>query len=309
MRNWIRAMMVVLSLSTVALSQNTDAQAKAGQLLKQARAAIGDEAKLKALSGLSVSVAARRMAGEIHVESEIEYDILLPDKFRRRDSRQPFTTVTIMDDDKTSTYRLPTPTGGPEPPVNNTPQAQARRKADFARVMLGWLLLTPAFEAVQYSYAGEAKVPDGTADMIDVKGQDGFTARLFLDQQTHRMLMLTWRAKPVVQVMKQLGRIPGRPPRAPQIDRKLTPEQQDKQRQEQQAEQEQRRTEFQEALAKAPEVEYRWVFSEYKNVKGLNLPHHLSKFEAGIEYEEWEISNFRINPRLTAAMFEVKEKQ
>ena len=318
MRKLLTSMMIVFSLSVVALAQGEDAQAKAGQILKQARAALGDEAKLKSLQSLSASAISRRTVGETRMESEIEYEILLPDKFRRSENSQPFTTITVMEDDKSWTYRIPTNPASNEGqargPVNTPdPQAQARRqtlqRAEFTRVLLGWLLITPSFEPVEYSYAGELREPDTTADLIDVKGKDGFKARLYLEQKTHRLMMLTYQGKPVSQIMRTLGRTggPGNQ-RPPQDDKKLTPEEQAKRRQERQLETDKRRKEFLEALAKAPDVEFRWIFSEYKNVKGLSLPHHLIKSEAGRETEEWEISLFRINPKLPADRFEMKDK-
>ena len=308
MRKFVLTIISALTLATFAQAQPTDAQSKAEQIMKQARAAIGGEAKLKGLESLSVTALARRTVGESRMESDLEYSILLPDKFRRSESSQPFTTVTVQEDDKTSTYRVPNSASGnsdaPSRENLNDPQAQVRRKADFVRVMLGWLLTTPAFDSFAYAYAGEYKEPDGTADMIDVKGQEGFSARLYVEQKTHRLLMLSYQGKQLSQVMRMMGR-----PGQAQDERKLTPEQQEKLRQTRQAASEKRRKQFEEALAKAPEVEYRWVFSDYKNVKGITLPHHLSKTEAGHEYEEWEISNFKINPKFKADTFDTKEKR
>jgi hypothetical protein len=67
------------------------------------------------------------------------------------------------------------------------------------------------------------------------------------------------------------------------------------------AEVEKRRKMFEEALAQAPEVEYRWEFSDYKNFKGMSFPYRVVKLEANHEYEEWNINEIRINPKLQAA--------
>lgn len=312
MRTLIPTTMCIFLLSFVALSQSPDPQTKANQILTNARAAIAPEAQLNALQSLSVSYTSSRTIGAAHFESDIEYDILLPDKFRRRESRQPFTTVTVMQDENASTYSVPNPANGGDAlrENSNDPQAQARRRADFTRILLGLLLRTPTEVPVEYSYAGEYKEPDGIADMIDVKGKDGFAARLYLEQKSHRLLALTYRGKQLSHAVRAVARLRGNtpPPRPTAEDKKLTPEQQAQRQVERWAEIEKRRKQFEEALATAPEVEYRWVFSDFKTVKGLNLPHHLAKSEAGNEYEEWEISNFKINPKFTPTTFGLKDK-
>src|SRR5438128_1384109 len=109
MRTLIPATMCMFLLSFVALPQSPDAQAKAIQILTNARAAIAPAIQLNALQSLSVIYTSSRTIGATHFESDIEYDILLPDKFRRRESRQPFTTVTVMQDENAFTYSIPNP--------------------------------------------------------------------------------------------------------------------------------------------------------------------------------------------------------
>jgi hypothetical protein len=74
-------------------------------------------------------------------------------------------------------------------------------------------------------------------------------------------------------------------------------------------ERERRRKEAMEAFEKAPEVEYRWAFDDYKSIGGLNLPHRLTKSESGTPNEEWEISKFKLNPKLNPDKFVKKEKE
>lgn len=303
MHRWIIATIAVLLLTAMPIAQTPDA--KAEQILQQARAAIGSESQRKALKSLSVSITSRRTIGGTQLERDLEYDILLPDKVRRRESRQPFTTVTVVQDDDAQTYNIPNPVsaGGDLLRENgNDPQAQIRRRADFARLLLGLLLLTPFSEGVEYSYAGEHKEPDGTAEMIDIKGPEGFTARLYIEQQTYRLIALTYRSHQLsqaVRAMVQLARSQT-PKRTTRDNKKLTQEEQAQQQVERWAEAEKRRKQFEEALAQAPVVEYRWEFSDHKTVKGLTLPHRLTRLEIGQEYEEWEVSAFKLNPNLTA---------
>ena len=45
-----------------------------------------------------------------------------------------------------------------------------------------------------FASGGVAEAPEGKADVIDVKGAANFSARLFIDSQTHVPLMLSWPA-------------------------------------------------------------------------------------------------------------------
>ena len=66
--------------------------------------------------------------------------------------------------------------------------------------------------------------------------------------------------------------------------------------------------EMQDRLEKAPEVDFRWAFADYKSVNGLNLPHRITKMEGTTPNEEWEISKIKVNPKLSADKFVKKEK-
>lgn len=63
-----------------------------------------------------------------------------------------------------------------------------------------------------------------------------------------------------------------------------------------------------ERFEKSPEVDFRWAFSDYKSVGGLNLPHRMTKIEGGTPNEEWEISKIKVNPKLSPDKFVKKEK-
>ncbi len=185
---------------------------------------------------------------------------------------------------------------------------------EFARLLIVWLLTTPASLPVDFTYAGEAKAEGKTADVLDAKGPNRFTARLFIDQQTHQLLMLSYKAKSLdfnrgPQAAGQGGQGSAQGNRNAagnqgtqgnqnnQANRQAnppTPEELEKIR----AEREKRAKEMQEAIANAPEVETRWVVSDYRNVSGINLPHHLVKSTQGQINEEIQIQKVKVNPSL-----------
>ena len=45
---------------------------------------------------------------------------------------------------------------------------------------------------------GQAEAPQGKADVLEVKGPEGsnFTARLFINSQSHQPIMLSWQMPP-----------------------------------------------------------------------------------------------------------------
>ena len=66
-------------------------------------------------------------------------------------------------------------------------------QVEASRLMLGWFAMAHPAVHVEYTYAGEAESPDGKAYVIDVKNADTFAARLFIDEQTHLPLMVTYK--------------------------------------------------------------------------------------------------------------------
>src|SRR5204862_6816313 len=94
----------------------------------------------------------------------------------------------------------------PPPAAGSDAETQAIRnsRAELARIAVGLLLTSPGSLPLEFVYAGEAESPDGTADVLDVKGEGSFAAKLFLDKASHRPLMLAYRGvSPRVVVQTQ----------------------------------------------------------------------------------------------------------
>jgi hypothetical protein len=215
---------------------------------------------------------------------------------------------------------------------------QLQQRREFYQIMLGWLLTAPSAAQVEFAFVGEAPGPEGSKlNVLDGKGANGFTVRLYFDQQTNQLIGLSYKAKqigrgfnrrgpggpggpgggsgrgqgaPGGQGGGQGGQQPqgapagqaGQPGQAgqggqPGQRREITPE-----------ERERFMKEAQDRFEKAPEVDYRWAFSDYKSEGGLNLPHRMTKLEAGSPNEEWEISKIKVNPKLSPDKFVKKEK-
>lgn len=334
---------LLLTFSAAAFAQG---DAKAVDIIKKARAVIGKEDKLKGLQNLVAEGTLKRTMGNFNMESQLEVFIALPDKIYRAQTSQgfggggsPTTQVEVLNGSTTWNERLGG--GGPGggqggaqgggrgggPGGFMTAEMQERnRRNDLARVMIGWLLLAPAGLNPEYTFLGEAKAPDGTADIIGVKTADGVIAKLYIDQKSHQLLMLGYKDKDLRTIMGG-GRGPGGPgggqpggqgaqagQRGPggmsreEFD-KLPQAEKDKIQAENRARQETRMAEMKAAYDKAPEVDIQWSFTEYKDFGGLNLPTVLTKATGGTPNEEWVISKFKLNEKkVSADKFEKKSK-
>ena len=347
--------------------------AKAVDIIKKARAVIGKEDKIKGLQNIVAEGTQKVTRGNFNQENQLEITMALPDKIYRATTSQgfggggnPTTDVAVLNGSATWTDRIGGGGGGGfggpggagpggaagaggrggGPGGFMSPELQERtRRNDLARVMIGWLLMAPAGLNAEYTFIGEAKAPDGTADVIGVKTADGIVAKLYIDQQSHRLLMLSYKDKDLRSIMGG-GRAPGGQAggqgaqaggqraqggqagqggqggqagqgggqRGPgglsreEFD-KLPQAEKDKLQAEQLARNEARMVEMKAAYEKAPEVDIQWSFTDYKEINGLNLPHVLTKATGGTPTEEWIISKFKFNEKkVTADKFEKKGK-
>jgi hypothetical protein len=282
---------------------------RAEEVLRQARAALGGEAKVRGVSGLTIKGKFRRVIQEREMSGERELDLLLPDKYMRTESLVVPGMATSMTNSRAVSGREFWASGGggrggmvimmrsdgKEPTPEQKERAereQARQlRNEMARYVLALLLTPPESFPVQFSYAGEATADDGSAEVIDATGPEGFSARLFLDKQTHLPLMLTYRAqKPRVMMMTmQGGGHGGGGGKSPEELRKEAEEKL-------------------KAQAEQPpeEVEMQVRFSDYKETAGLLLPHHISVASDGETTEEFEIKSYTVNPQFKTDKFQKK---
>jgi hypothetical protein len=289
-----------------AAAETGPAASRAEEVLAKARAALGGEEKIRSVQGLTVRGKYRRVVGERDTSGEQEIDLLLPDKFMRTES----FVIPGMGTGVSATRALngaefwTDGTGrrggnmlvlrgdGRELTKEELEEAHKRQakmlRAEMARFVLALLLTQPANFPLQFAYVGEATADDGSAEVLDASGPDGFAARLFIDKRTHLPLMLTYRApKPRVMMMTFTG--------GPGSGKK--PEEVEKEARE--------KLKAQEATP-PEEVEMQWRFSDYREAGGLKLPHAISMGFDGETNEEWEIKSYAVNPQFKADKFQKK---
>jgi hypothetical protein len=289
-RLWVAVISLVLTLGSYAARAAGDA--KAAELLAQAKKAIGGEQKASSVTALSAAGTVNRAMGDRQISGELTLDLQLPDKMVRTESISPMgdgalvvTSQGVNGDTLLRNTRMVNAPPGlvvrtpPPPAAGSDAETQALRnsRAELARLSIALLLSAPSSLPVEFTYAGEAEAPDGKADVLDVKGPSSFSAKLFLDKTTHRPLMLAYRGV-APRIVMQTQR--GGPPPGAQGDVA--------------------------AMPPAETVDINMFFDDYRSVDGLLLPHHMSRSVGGEVTEEWTFKTVRLNPTFKADTFAAK---
>ena len=268
---------------------------RAADLLKEARAALGGDAAVNRVQALLATGHIARAAGATRLEGDLTLQFALPDRLLRTEALSPDGGLTLITEQGVRgnvllrgarTFNAPpgavirTP---PPPARGSEAEAEALRaaRADLARLSLGLLLKAPGTQPLDFAYGGTAESPDGTADVLDVKGRDGstFAAKLLLDRATHRPLMLTYRGvapRMVVQTRRVERGTP--PPDASQVP----------------------------SAPPSEAVDIEVFYDDYRTVGGLMLPHHITRSVGGDVQEEWTFSSWQVNPTFKPDAFDVK---
>jgi hypothetical protein len=197
-------------------------------------------------------------------------------------------------------------------------------KQDFVRLMLGMFAGSFSSYPLTFTYAGQAEAPQGSADVLDVKGPANFSAKLFVNSQTHLPIMISWTAP----AGRGRGAGPGGPPGAGGAGRSAAPG----------------------APAVPPgggppaaappagappagappsgappagappagaargagpaapaAVEYRIYYADYRDVDGMQWPFRLRRATGTDTTEETTFDRFRVNTKIDPKKFEVRK--
>jgi hypothetical protein len=277
--------------------------ARAQEILKQARQAIGGEEQLQKIQGLQIHGQYRRILGDRQMSGDRDISISLPNKYLVEDAMNAgglstaFINTRGLNGDRAwsgnsgggggMVFRIGGPGGQQVTPEQMEAMQRRIYNAEFSRYLLAMILSPPPEMAVEYKYAGESEVEDAKADVIDVTGPDNFSVRVFFDKSSHLPLLLSYRGpKPrTVMMTRQAGE------KGKHEDLKKIQEDAEKK-----------------MSAEAPpvpeEVDFYIRLTDHKKVGGLMLPHKFT-FSTDTEVsEEFEISKYQVNPQFKADLFE-----
>jgi len=312
---------LALACSLPAHAQDSP-EVAAQKIMAQAREALGGDTKLKSVQSLSYNGKLKRQVrrmmmgagGEnaappapILQENDFEVDVLMPDKYVRRDTRE----VNFNDNVATLISHLGfngdapiqyTETIGDSQSNSNQMQLGGgdaagllrASKQGFARAWLGFAFELPTTYGLMYRSTGQETVNNTAYDVVEASGAENFTTRLYYDAASHRLAMIRYKAQ-VPQGRPQFVRMGGPPPgSAPPAG---TPP----------AGEGQQQRVFQRPTGPMQEVEVEVVFSDYKAVDGIQLPHKMRRSTNGELNEETEIKKYKVNSNPKADKFKTKE--
>ena len=317
---------MLLAGTTTTLAQD----AKATEILAATRKAIGD--KLGSLKTLSVEANMQRNVGNFQSQADVEMLFDMPDKYLRSEVSSGMMNMTLSTGFNGDRAIMPAgvralPGGGmvitmgggaaahqPEAEKPTPDQLEQMNKnslrsyrQEISRLMLGWFGTTHPSLTAHYTYVGEAESPDGKAYVIDVKGDDDFAARLFIDQNSKLPLMVSYQGRARQMMTSGMGpgmtRVAGPGGGAGgSTNRQLTEEEIKKLR-------EQVDKNVASMAAQPPAtVEYSLFFEDWREVDGINFPHVMRRATKGSTEEEWTIKKVKVNPRIDAKKFAVDGK-
>jgi hypothetical protein len=297
---------------------------KAAEILALARKAIGGN-KLDALKTFSVESSLQRNVADRQINSEVEIVLDLPDKYLRqeiagggmmlagggitgfsgeRSLQQPGSVAAGGG----MVIRMGGPGGVTNAPGEKPTPEQVEQmnrvllrsgQTEASRLMLGWFATAHPAVKVEYSYAGDAESPDGKAYVIDVKNADNFTARLFIDQQTHLPLMVTYKGPqprmmtsggPMTTAAASGGHVVTRAAGGTEEERRKAQADAEKQIQE---------------MQRQPPVmaDYQLFFEDWRDTDGVKFPFKMRRAMAGTTTEEWTVNKVKVNPKVDPKRF------
>jgi len=281
------------------------ADARADEILKQARKAIGGEEQLQKIQGLHVNGQYRRVFGDRQLGGDREISIELPNKYLVEDAMNAGGLATSMintrglngdrawNGNSGGGGGMIIRMGGPGGPNASPEQIEAglRRiyNAEFSRYLLAMILTPPPALAMSYTYAGDSDVEDIQAEVVNVSGPDNFAMRIFFDKKSHLPLLLSYRG-PKPRIMTMTRQANGTSRSVDDVKR---------------AREEAEKKLGAEAPSAAPEeVDFFIRLTDHKKVGGLTLPHKFTFLTENEVSEEFEISKYQLNPQFKAGLFE-----
>lgn len=337
----ILCLAAVTGLSAGALVAKADAQApapaassgEAAAILSAAREALGGDKRISSIKTIVTTGRTRQVQGDNLVPIEFEITIELPDKYVRTDeipakesgptSRGFNGNGLIQTGEAPGGGRgrggpPPPPGAGPPAPGGKPPEGAGQKsgpppnptvsvKQDFVKLTLGMFASSYSSYPLTFGYAGQAEAPEGKADVIDVKGEGNFAARLFVDSKSHLPLMLSWNTPPnLVPVVAGQKPPDNMPPGSVMFETAAPPPATATAEQKKQFEQDALAAR-EAAMKSARPTENRIYYADYRDVDGHKFPFRIRRAVGATTIEETTFDRFRMNVKVDPRKFEVRK--
>ena len=214
--------------------------------------------------------------------------------------------------------------------MNPSAARVATLKQDFTRLTLGMFATSFPAYPLTFTYVSEAEAPQGKADVLEAKGPNNFTIRLFINKETHLPIMVSWTPPAPMGRPGGPGRgaapaPPGAPgaPAAPPAGRGAPPavhrpgaacgappvRRRRRRRTRRTAARWRTRRTPAGAPAPAAPVEQRLYFADYRDVDGMQFPFRLRRAAGADTTEETTFDRFKVNAKIDPKKFEVRKPQ
>ena len=315
----------------------------AATVLAAARQALGGEKTLSAVKSFTATGRTRQVRGDNLVPIEFEILVEFPDKYLRKDeipaqesgpNASGFNGEALVQDPPpppppppaappSAPGAAPERGAAPGPARNPSAARVAALKQDFARLTLGMFAASFPAYPLTFTYVGEAEAPQGKAEVLDAKGGNNVTLRLFINRETHLPIMVSWTGAPAgrgrgpapapsgERGAAPAGERPGQaaPPPAgergapPAGERGASPA---GERGAPAAGQRGAPPAGERGAPPAP-VENRLYFADYRDVDGLQFPFRLRRAVGADTIEETTFDRFKINVKIDPKKFETKK--
>lgn len=279
--------------------------AKAQEILQQARTAIGGEEQLQKIQSLKINGQYRRMLGDRQMDGDREVSIVIPNKYLVEDSFSPGGLSTAMNNTRAlngeqawnsssgggggMVFRMGAPGGQQATAEQMEVLFRRQYQAELTRYLMAILLTPPDSFPVEYKYAGESDVDDAHAEVIDISGPDKFAIRVFFDKKSHMPLLVSYRGiKPRIMTMSRSAAPNVKPEEAMKKAR----------------EDAEKKMAAAESSAKPEEVDLFIRLTDHKSLNGVLLPYKLTFLTESEVSEEFEISKYQLNPQFKSDRFE-----
>jgi hypothetical protein len=276
------AIFSTLSSPMKAATQNSE-KVQAQQIIEKARKAIFGSTTVRGLSLTWKNRLYFKQTGKQDM-SVSNIDLLLPDKMFMKEVRDfsgnsgQLTIIRLLNGNQSwkdmrssNSENLVLKSSEDDDPVKRLQSVRRDQALQFLQLMLPSSSDFPLI----FSYVGRAKANDGEADVINVKGPDAFSAQIFIDRITYRLLM----------VMYTLPGTTG-----------LTVNQRDLKKG---------------GLGMTPlgQVDVKIRYLEYRQENGVTLPHLITQEQNGSITKEAELSSFKLNPTFAPDYFDLNKKR
>jgi hypothetical protein len=257
-------------------------------VLHAAREALGGDASLDAVRAVKGVGRSDRVVGPVRMTGEVELRLSRADRYVRIERLllgQLSAEIATGFNGRTLIQRARGPDGRRiDPPASPSPDSAAAVERSTLTTLrqdatLLWLgLFCGAFDPypLRFGLAGSADSPEGKADVVDVTGDQGFAARLFIDERTHLPLFVSWSAPDVLAAGRAVRETRGA--QGVPVDPATL-------------------------LAQTPSVEHRLYFGDYRPVGSVRWPFRLLRSVGGQVSEELTIDRYTLNPA-DGAVFE-----